>query len=197
MKAHLCLSPSGCMWLELVAEGLAEHQLIVHWAYRCQVHGVHAYQQPQGGNQMVLMDGLRHPAMPAAKPVSSADPQDLAKATATLRPGPDGVPLKVEPETVIPGQPIRPGVIGADPAARYVPPQRAGVGEVEVTLQGIQPVAPEPACERELVATREAVRRLWCHVQAVNPAGLDRQSAGIHSELRREIEALACVAEVK
>lgn len=222
MKAHLNLSPSGCMWLELQAEGVAEHQMLNHWAYRCQVHGVHAAGNPvqvDGGLQLVLRDGLLWPAKPADvpkdPPVHEAAPQverryvppsrdgvgsysvTPQEVTATLRPGPDGVPLKVEPETVIPGQPIRPGVIGADPAARYVPPQRAGVGEVEVTLQGIQPVAPEPACERELVATREAVRRLWCHVQAVNPAGLDRQSAGIHSELRREIEALACVAEVK
>lgn len=36
-----------------------------------------------------------------------------AEVVATLRPGPDGVPLKVEPETVTPGQPIQPGVIGA------------------------------------------------------------------------------------
>lgn len=36
------------------------------------------------------------------------------QALATLRPGPDGVPITVEPETVTPGQPIRPGVIGAE-----------------------------------------------------------------------------------
>lgn len=39
------------------------------------------------------------------------------QALATLRPGPDGVPITVEPETVTPGQPIRPGVIGAAPAS--------------------------------------------------------------------------------
>lgn len=54
----------------------------------------------------------------------------------------------------------------------------------------------QAACEGELVASREAVRRLWCHVQAVNPAGLDRQSALVFAELRREVEALARVAGV-
>ena len=71
----------------------------------------------------------------------------------------------------------------------YAAPQgarcRACLGQTANTL-----------CERELVASREAVRRLWCHVQAVNPAGLDRQSSAIYGELRREVEALARVAGV-
>lgn len=41
-------------------------------------------------------------------------PQVLAEATATLRPGPDGVPLTVEAVTA--GQPIRPGAIGTQTA---------------------------------------------------------------------------------
>lgn len=150
MKAHLNLSTSGCMWLELQAEGVAEHQMLNHWAYRCQVHGVYAGQQDPGGNQMVLRDGLSHPAVPPSRPGVGSysvppqgapdpaaapkcsnracaewrtvlldhlracgvfSPQVLAEATATLRPGPDGVPLTVDPETVTPGQPIQPGVI--------------------------------------------------------------------------------------
>lgn len=43
------------------------------------------------------------------------DMMQLAEVTATLRPGPDGVPLKVEPETVTAGQPIEPGTIATTP----------------------------------------------------------------------------------
>lgn len=118
MKARLFLSPSGCMWLELVSEGWAEHQHLMHWAYRCQVHGVHAAGNPvqvDGGLQLVLRDGLLWPAMPPPKPVSGAAPQDLAEDLATLRPGPDGVMPKVEPDVVTAGEPIRPSVVAELP----------------------------------------------------------------------------------
>lgn len=49
-------------------------------------------------------------------------------------------------------------------------------------------------CERELVASREAVRRLWCHVQALGPE-LERLPVVAH--LRSEVEQLAEHAGVK
>lgn len=301
MKAAVRIAPDGAARLEIESESAVEADLINLLDHQRIGRGIGVYSgdiQCDTGKRtlrIMVMPATSQPApsSPAAPgPLADADLQDLAKATASLRAGPDGVPIKVEPEAVSPGQPIRPGVIGAEPAAepldlwpviklgrrvrlhptgkpglitrvdcsegvgtdymatltidfdwdakaaRYVPPTRDGVGEVTVTQglptndlplpagykvpdrfvtvtpQGVGSYAApqaarcgachacrgktaQPACERELVATREAVRRLWCHVQAVNPAGLDRQSAGIHNELRREIEALACVAEVK
>lgn len=96
--------------------------------------------------------------------------------------------------------------LGARDMEREHPGLR-GAGEVAEMVAGLlqapQAVPQASRCRAclgqaasELVASREAVRRLWCHVQAVNPAGLDRQSALVFAELRREVEALARVAGV-
>lgn len=176
MKAHLNLSPSGCMWLELQAEGVAEHQMLNHWAYRCQVHGVYAGQQDPGGNQMVLRDGLSHPAVPPSRPGVGSVEVKLPE-----NPGPLPAGYKVPDHFV---------TVPIEPAAA---PQ--GVGSYAAPLAARCGACLGQAAS-ELVASREAVRRLWCHVQAVNPAGLDRQSSAIFLELRREVEALARVAGV-
>lgn len=173
MKAHLNLSPSGCMWLELQAEGVAEHQMLNHWAYRCQVHGVYAGQQVPGGNQMVLRDGLAHPAVPPSRPGVGSVEVKLPE-----NPGPLPAGYKVPDHFVT--VPIEPAA--APQATRC----RACQGQTASTL-----------CERELVASREAVRRLWCHVQALGyGVGLGLQSKAVLAALRGEVEALARVAGV-
>jgi len=50
-------------------------------------------------------------------------------------------------------------------------------------------------CEREPVATREEVRRLWCHVQAMGPAAggqMNAQAIVVYYALREELERMAC-----
>lgn len=295
MKAAVRIAPDGAARLEIESESAVEADLINLLDHQRIGRGIGVYSgdiQCDTGKRtlrIMVMPATSQPApsSPAAPgPLADADLQDLAKATASLRAGPDGVPIKVEPEAVSPGQPIRPGVIGAEPAAepldlwpviklgrrvrlhptgkpglitrvdcsegvgtdymatltidfdwdakaaRYVPPTRDGVGEVTVT-QGLPtndlplpagykvpdhfvtvPIEPAAApqatrcracqgqtastlCERELVASREAVRRLWCHVQALGyGVGLGLQSKAVLAALRGEVEALARVAGV-
>lgn len=52
-------------------------------------------------------------------------------------------------------------------------------------------------CERELVASREEVRRLWCHVQAIGPATLRPERERMIAALRSEVEQLAERAGVR
>lgn len=149
------------------------------------VYGVIAASHLDGGRQI---DHLRWSAdlhydvdLPAAER-AGVKFVGTARMVEDPQPDPQSPELAAAPQGV--GSYAAPQGVGS-----YAAPQgarcRACQGQTASTL-----------CERELVASREAVRRLWCHVQAVNPAGLDRQSALVFAELRREVEALARVAGV-
>lgn len=76
--------------------------------------------------------------------------------------------------------------------ARHIAGQRCGAcppcrGHTASTL-----------CERELVAPREALRGLWCHVQALGHGdGLSTEAQAVLGSLRRAMEVLAQSAGVK
>lgn len=56
----------------------------------------------------------------------------------------------------------------------------------------------DPRCRHErIVVERDAIRRIWCHVQAISTVGLHPISAAIWDLLRGEVAALAAEAGVK
>lgn len=117
MRAQIRVANDGDVRLEVESATETEADLLHLMRHQLSGRGLYLYSSGLGADLT-----LQIAAKPAAPQVErryvppgrdgvgsySVTPQEV---TATLRPGPDGVPLTVEPETVIPGQPIQPGVI--------------------------------------------------------------------------------------
>ena len=186
MRAQIRVANDGDVRLEVESATETEADLLHLLRHQLSGRGLYLYSSGLGADLT-----LQIAAKPAAPQVErryvppSRDGVGEVEVKLPTNPGPLPVGYKVPDHFVT--VPIEPAA-APQGVGSYAVPQgvcRACLGQTASTL-----------CERELVASREAVRRLWCHALAVNPAGLDRQSALVFAELRREVEALARVAGV-
>lgn len=84
------------------------------------------------------------------------------------------------------------------PAGYAVPSRSIAVGQRCGTCPQCRGLMADPRCRYErIVVERDAVRRAWCHVQAINPAALDATSAHIYGLLVDEIRKISADTGIK
>lgn len=84
------------------------------------------------------------------------------------------------------------------PVGYAVPSRSITVGQRCGTCQHCRGLMADPRCRYErIVVDRDAVRRVYAHAQAINPAALDPMGAHIYGLLVDEVGKLAAAAGIK